>query len=368
MSRYAHLYVHVPFCEVICHYCHFYTARTAEADQAAFFAALGLEAERASASFAPKLHAVYFGGGTPGASPPELLARLLEKLAPRLTPGTEITLEANPSLVDRERVRAWKEAGINRVSLGVQSLDDNVLKSLGRAHSALEAREALELCAAVVGNVSCDLIYAVPGQAEEAPAGHARELHRLGAQHLSLYHLTLEKEHFLHARLPGDDFAWRQLRRVADTLEPEGFHHYEIASFALPGRESRNNKNYWSGGPYFALGPSAHGFDGERERWTHVSDWREYVRRAAAGESTRAWTETLTDDQRRIEVLFTSLRTSEGLDVAAFRARFGEDLPATRAELFSRWHGEKLIRIEDGRLTLTFAGRMLADEIARALL
>jgi oxygen-independent coproporphyrinogen-3 oxidase len=368
MAEFRHIYVHVPFCDVICHYCHFYTARTAETDQREFFRALGKELRRARGGLSSGLEAIYFGGGTPGASPPDELAKFLELLKTHRTEKTEITIETNPSNVTRERARLWREAGINRVSLGVQSLDDATLRRLGRVHSADEARRAVDAIAGEIDNVTCDLIYAVPEQDEALPAAHALELHRLGAKHLSFYHLTLEKGHFLHSKLPPDDFAWRQLRRVADALEPIGFDHYEIASFALPGRESRNNKNYWFGGPYFALGPSAHGFDGDRTRWTHVSDWREYVRRAEVGECTRAWTETLTDEQRRIEVVFTSLRTREGLDLKAFRKSFGESLAETRAELLGRWREEGLARLDGGRLVLTFEGRMLVDELTKALL
>ncbi|MGZ3683489.1 MAG: radical SAM family heme chaperone HemW [Bdellovibrionota bacterium] len=364
-----YVYVHIPFCEVICHYCHFYTARAAEArDQGPFFRALGLEANRALPDLAPELEAIYFGGGTPGASPPEKIANFLQLFGNRISPQTEITLETNPSNVTKERARAWRDAGVNRLSLGVQSLDDPTLKRLGRAHTADEARRAVEICGAEIPNLSCDLIYAVPEQPEGTPAAHALELHHLGARHLSLYHLTLEKNHFLHANLPSDTFAWNQLRHVADTLEPLGFRHYEVASFALPGAQSRNNMNYWSGGPYLAFGPSAHGFDGNLERWSHVSDWREYERRAEAGESTRAWTEQLTDEQRRIEVIFTRLRTSSGLDLDAFARRFGSDLRETHRSWILRWEKEGLAKVEESCLVLTFSGKMLLDEIARALI
>jgi oxygen-independent coproporphyrinogen-3 oxidase len=369
MSAYRHIYVHIPFCEVICHYCHFYTARAAEApSQEPFFAALGKEVARALPEMGEKLQAVYFGGGTPGASPPEEIAKFLALLAPRLTAETEITLETNPTNVTLERARAWREAGINRISLGVQSLDDPTLKRLGRAHSAEQARAAVRALAREIPNLSCDLIYAVPEQPQEIPCQHALELHALGARHLSLYHLTLEKEHFLHPQLPSDAFAWRQLRQVADALLPLGFHHYEVASFGLSGAESHNNKNYWHGGPYLAFGPSAHGFDGERTRWSHVSDWREYIRRAEVGESTRAWTENLTQEQRRIEVIFTSLRTAEGLNLAAYRHKFGEDPQKTRSASLARWAEDGLAAIAKDHLVLTFKGRMLADEIARILL
>lgn len=368
MPRYRHLYVHVPFCEVICHYCHFYTARARGADQPAFFRALAADLSRQEQELAPELEAVYFGGGTPSASPPELIAGFLESLGTRVTKNTEVTIEANPTKATRHLAKAWREAGINRVSLGVQSLDDELLKKLGRAHDSSEAKAALAGVRAEIENVSCDLMYAVPGQPEDFPAKEAVELVSLGACHLSAYHLTLEKEHFLHASLPPDDFAWRQIHAVAEALGARGFRHYEVASFARPGFESRNNQNYWSGSPYLALGPSAHGFDGARERWSNVSDWREYVRRAEAGESTRAWTENLTDEQRRIEVIFVSLRTDQGLDLAGFKAEFGVDLVDQRPALFERWEKDGLGHLAQGRFVLTFRGRMLIDEIARALI
>ncbi len=368
MTHFRHIYVHIPFCEVICHYCHFYTARTKEARQPEFFAALEREVDSYSAELGPELEAIYFGGGTPAASPPELIAAFLDRLRSQITPTTEITLEANPANVTKENARAWKQAGVNRVSLGVQSLNDGLLKKLGRVHSANDARRAVEICVEAIGNVSGDLMYAVPDQDEQEPGRQALELARLGLQHVSAYHLTLEPSHFLHQKLPPDSFAWKQIRGIADNLLPLGFHHYEVASFAATGRESRNNKNYWSGGPYLALGPSAHGFDGERKRWINVPDWREYIRRVEAGESAASETENLTEEQRRIEVIFTSLRTSEGLDLTAFRARFGEDLLQKRAALFSRWQAEGLGALTDGRFVLSFSGRMLADEIAKGLL
>lgn len=368
MASFRHIYIHVPFCEVICHYCHFYTARTKEARQPEFFAALGKEFGFYEAELGEKLEAVYFGGGTPAASPPELIAELLEKLRPRLSVGTEITLEANPANVSRENAKLWKQAGINRVSLGVQSLDDRLLRKLGRVHSANDARFALENCRAEIENVSCDLMYAVPEQPAQEPGLQALELVNLGASHISAYHLSLEKDHFLHAHLPPDGYAWEQIRGIADKLQPFGFLHYEVASFAAPGKESRNNKNYWSGGPYLALGPSAHGFDGANRRWWNVADWREYTRRIEAGESAVAENENLTPEQRRIEVIFTELRTAKGLDLEAFQERFGTDLVSQKSALFERWQKEGLGQVTNGHFVLSFSGKMLADEIAKSLL
>lgn len=368
MAPFRYIYVHIPFCEVICHYCHFYTARSKEARQPEFFAALEKELASAESRLAESLEAIYFGGGTPAASPPELLHGFLQLLSKKITPSTEITLETNPANVNEENVRAWKRAGVNRISLGVQSLDDKLLKRLGRMHSADDARKAAELCLAEIPNVSADLMYAVPEQREDLPGEHALELVKLGVQHISAYHLSLEPDHFLYSKLPPDAHAWEQIRGISDRLTPLGFRHYEVASFALPGRESRNNKNYWAGQPYLALGPSAHGFDGEQTRWHNVADWEEYVRRVENGESAVGETEHLTREQRRIETIFTSLRTLEGLDLVAFERHFGENLATKRAEMILRWQKEGLAEVTNGQLVLSFSGKMLADEIAKALL
>lgn len=360
--------MHVPFCEVICHYCHFYTARSKDARQPEFFGALMKHAASDFSRMGDKLDAIYFGGGTPAASPPVQIGSFLSSLKDLITSATEITLEANPANVTSENVKRWKESGINRISMGVQSLNDELLRKLGRMHTADEARRALDVCLAEIDNVSCDLMYAVPGQPEEEPGKQALELVRRGATHLSAYHLTLEKEHFLHPQLPTGEFAWKQIRSIADRVVPLGLGHYEIASFAASDRESVNNKNYWSGGPYLALGPSAHGFDGESTRWTNVSDWQEYIRKVEAGESPLAWTENLTPQQRLIEVVFTSIRTSEGLDLKSFESKFGIDLVSQKKGLFERWEKEDLGTVTKGRFVLSFSGRMLADEIAKKLI
>ncbi|MGZ3710206.1 MAG: radical SAM family heme chaperone HemW, partial [Bdellovibrionota bacterium] len=275
-----YLYVHLPFCEVICHYCDFYTVRAKDARHEEFFTALRAEASTQLPLLAPEIKAIYFGGGTPSASPPELVHSFLEIFRDRVTAETEITLEANPTNISPAIVASWKAAGINRISLGIQSLDDKILKRLGRVHSGKQAIAALETCLTAFENVTGDLIYGVPEQSEEQPAQHAATMAKLGLKHISAYNLTLEPGHFLHPRLPADDFSWKQIRKLAETLEARGFSHYEISNFAVPGFESRNNMNYWKGGGYLALGPSAHGFDGEYTRWHNVADWEEYVKRA----------------------------------------------------------------------------------------
>jgi oxygen-independent coproporphyrinogen-3 oxidase len=367
-ERYAHIYVHLPFCEVICHYCDFYTVRAKHARHEEFFAALGAEARAAAGKLAPELKALYFGGGTPSVSPPGLLKEFIELFRDRITPQTEVTLEANPLNVTEENARAWKVAGINRVSLGIQSLDDQRLKRLGRTHKGAQAREALEICVREFGNVSADLIYGVPDQPEDEPAEHAELMARAGAKHISCYHLTIPNSHFLFRKLPGDEFAWAQINRIHERLSQLGFGHYEASNFGLPGFESRNNLNYWRGGPYWALGPSAHGFNGSHQRWWNVADWEAYTYRLQRGESVVEEVEDLSEEQRKTEILFTGLRIAAGIEFHELSARLGYDFAARHEPLFRRWEKEGLGTLANGRFIPSFSGRMLADELARRLL
>jgi oxygen-independent coproporphyrinogen-3 oxidase len=365
---YRHVYAHFPFCDVICHYCDFYTARSQEARQEEFFSALLREVELALPFLPEKLTALYLGGGTPGLSPPPLLHKFLAAFGSRLGPETEITIEANPTLLDRETARAWAEMGINRVSLGLQSLDDGILKRLGRVHDGKTGLHALETVREFIPNVSGDLIYGVPGQQEGELAREGEAIAAAGATHLSAYHLTLAPSHFLHAKLPADTFAWNQIRLLSEALAGLGFAHYEVSNFCLPGKFSRNNCNYWQGGAYWALGPSAHGFDGKFQRWKNVADWEKYVTLLARGESPVESRETLTLEQRRIETLFTALRTSQGLCLEEFLAHFQVDLLERHASFMRKLQQDGLGTLDNGYFALTFAGRMLADEIVHRLL
>jgi oxygen-independent coproporphyrinogen-3 oxidase len=368
MPAYRHIYVHLPFCDVICHYCDFYTARNKDARYDEFFKALGAEAKLNLAKLTEPLEALYFGGGTPSAAPTDWLSDFIRIFRPWINAETEITLEANPNNITEANMRAWKAMGINRLSMGIQSLDDTILKRLGRVHGAEPARQALRLAQAYIPNISGDLIYGVPGQGEDDPARDALNMAGLGLTHISAYHLTIPSNHFLYKKLPEDSFAWKQIEKVAEALATLGFEHYEVSNFGKPGYHSKNNGNYWRGGPYLALGPSANGFDGESTRWKNVADWEEYVARLGRGESPIEETERLTAEQRRIEILFTSLRTSEGLDLGRFQKEFGEDLSLRHASLFAALEKDGLGTLANGRFVLTFAGRMLTDEIVRKLL
>jgi oxygen-independent coproporphyrinogen-3 oxidase len=363
-----HIYVHIPFCEVICHYCDFYTARASEANHLDFFSALSIEAEKIIPLLDKKISALYLGGGTPSVSPIIFLEKFLSIFKNHIDQNTEITIEANPTNIKKDTASDWGKIGINRISIGIQSLDDKILKKLGRVHTAKQALNAIDSCLKFVPNVSGDLIYAVPEQEEIDPANHALEMANIGVSHFSAYHLTLNSNHFLHPKLPTDSFAFNQLKNINDLLSPKGYRHYEISNFGRPGFESKNNLNYWHGGPYLALGPSAHGFDGNNKRWQNISDWRKYIKNISAGISTQESIEQLSLEQRKIEAIFTGLRLEEGLNLHEIENRYSCQIIAGREQLFSRWQIEGLGKLDNGWFKPTFKGRMLADEIAQKLL
>jgi oxygen-independent coproporphyrinogen-3 oxidase len=366
--NYQYVYTHFPFCDVICHYCDFYTARTKESEQSRFFEALNLEAKIFLEKYSPKLKALYLGGGTPSVSPPDELEKFLSLFLPFLEPGAEVTLEANPNNIHDLILSRWKSMGINRVSLGIQSLDDKTLKRLGRTHSASDAKESLKKIRAIFENTSADLIYGVPETTLDSCISDAKQLVELGVNHLSAYHLTLEPKHFLFTKLPTDDFAGEQIMQLSEFLQKSGFDHYEFSNFAKPGFSSKNNSNYWRGGPYYALGPSAHGFDGTNIRWKNISDWQIYINKIHGDSSAVDSTEQLSSEQLQIERLFTSLRTKEGIDLVRWKREFGFPLEEKSASFLEKLGNEGLATLSNERIVLTLKGRMLADEIVKKLL
>jgi oxygen-independent coproporphyrinogen-3 oxidase len=365
---FEYVYVHLPFCEVICHYCDFYTARNKDARHEDLFAALHLELESYRSQLATTLKAIYFGGGTPGLSPTPLLKKFLGEFSSHINPETEITLEVNPNNVNREIVSAWREAGINRLSMGIQSLRDDLLKKLGRTHSGEDAMNALKLCAETFSNVSGDLIYGVPGQENSVPAEEAERMADLGLTHLSAYHLSLSPQHFLFSKLPEDNIAFEQIKLVSERLAQKGFEHYEISNFAKPGKESRNNSNYWHGGAYLALGPSAHGFDGNALRWHNIANWEEYCTRLQSGKSVIVEKENLSLEQRKIEYLFTRLRLQSGINLKEFETLFGVSLEKEKTALFEDLKKMGLGELGNGHFLPSFRGRMLGDELVQKFL
>jgi len=368
------LYIHVPFCSAICNYCNFNRGLFDAALKARYVDALAAEIARAGGAGAPA-DTIFLGGGTPSLLEPEEVARLLAACGAAfdLSPDREVTLEANPESVTRERLAAYRSAGVNRISFGVQSFRDDELRRLSRLHGADRARAAVsEARAAGFDSLSLDLMMWLPGQQVGQWLESVDQAIALAPEHLSLYMLEVYpnaplKEEMARARwsqAPDDDAA-AMYEAAMERLDAAGYEQYEISNVARPGRRSRHNLKYWTDGDWIGFGCGAHSTVGGT-RWKNVAATEEYVARIGRGASTAVDVRRLSPEERVGEALFTGLRLSEGIDEAAIRARYGVDVWARYgAELEPHLEAGLLMR-QDGCLRLTRRGMLLANEVMAA--
>jgi oxygen-independent coproporphyrinogen-3 oxidase len=371
------LYVHVPFCEVKCTYCHFAIdpRRPDGPRQERYLRAVLAEMGAAEAGPADTL---YFGGGTPSLMAADRLAQVVSAARERfaLPASAEVTVEANPRDLDREGYRALRAAGATRLSLGVQSFDDSVLAQMGRRHSAADARTAVEAArAAGFASVSIDLILGWEGETRERWAAALEGVRALAPDHVSLYVLEVEDRTVLSHRarhgglsLPDDDLVADLYRRTVDALGAQGLARYEISNFARPGFESRHNAKYWDDVPFLGFGLSAHSYRGGR-RWWNLDTYGGYCRtvETAGPAAARAGERVLAPAERRAEALFTGLRRSRGIDRAAFAGRYGTDPIDEFGPALADAFAAGLIELEGGVLRLTDDGVLVSNEVFRAL-
>jgi putative oxygen-independent coproporphyrinogen III oxidase len=373
------VYVHWPFCLAKCPYCDFNSHVRHEApDEARFTRAIATElAHMAVRTGAREVTSVFFGGGTPSLMKPETVSAILESISRHWTmrADTEITLEANPTSVEADRFRGYRAAGVNRVSLGVQALDDASLKALGRMHTAAEALAAVAIAKAAFPRVSFDLIYARPNQ---TPDRWREELKRALAEdveHHSLYQLTIEEGtpfFALHRagklKVPDSDLARELWDVTQETCEAAGFSAYEISNHARPGAESRHNLVYWRSGEYAGVGPGAHGrlnATGGRIATSTERHPERWLMRVEAEGHGLIEDERLGAIERADEFLLMGLRLREGIERARFRQLAGRDFDAARIESLSQ---EGMIETTpEGRLRVTAAGFPVLDAIVADL-
>lgn len=373
------IYVHWPYCARICPYCDFNVVRDRGRidEQAALAAAILDDLEAQAARLGPRrLESIFFGGGTPSLMDPAAVAAVIERTRGLFTPAgpVEITLEANPTDAEAGRFAALAEAGVNRLSLGVQALDDESLARLGRNHSAAEARRAAALAARAFDRLSIDLIYARPGQTAQAWADELRAALDWGFEHLSPYQLTIEpRTAFGQAAArgalipPDEDQAATLYETTQAVLEAAGFEAYEVSNHARgPAARSAHNLHVWRGGEYLGLGPGAHGrlnLDSARTATVARRAIADYVAGVAAG---APWSEAEPLDPRAEaeERVLLGLRTTEGVETAVL-ARLGRtpDAPPVRDLI-----DDGFVTLSDGRLAATARGRPVLDALLRTLL
>jgi oxygen-independent coproporphyrinogen-3 oxidase len=366
------VYVHVPYCLKKCPYCDFNShARDGELPEAAYTEAIRAEIRR----WAPRAHgrpaaSVFFGGGTPSLFAPAFFAAVLEELDAHigLAPDCEITLEANPGASEAERFAGYRAAGVNRLSIGVQSLTDTHLAALGRVHSAAEARAAAaQARQAGFDDLNLDLMFGLPGQSPEQAVADLDGLLALAPEHIALYQLTIEPNTVFWARpptLPDEDGLADTETALRSRLAQAGFRQYEVSNHARPGHECRHNRNYWEFGDYLGLGAGAHGKLTTSEgvmRTRNYAGPEAYLERAAAGEAT-AETRSLGADDLVAEFALNAFRLNEAVPLALFRERTG--LPATAlAPPARRAEAAGLLQPADDQLVPTERGRAFLNDL-----
>jgi oxygen-independent coproporphyrinogen-3 oxidase len=374
------VYVHWPFCAAKCPYCDFNShVRHQPVDQERFARAFNTELKTMRARTGPReVTSIFLGGGTPSLMRPETVASVLESVARYWTvpDGIEVTLEANPSSVEAERFRGYRAAGVNRVSLGVQALNDADLRFLGRLHNVAEALHAIALAREIFPRLSFDLIYARPGQTPEAWSTELEQAIGHAADHLSLYQLTIEEGtrfHTLHAagkfEIPDGDHAAELYAVTQEVTASRGLPAYEISNHARPGAESRHNLTYWRYGEYVGVGPGAHGRfveNGGRRVVTMAEKmpetWANLVEAKGHGV---VGGETLTRSEEADEFLLMGLRLAEGIDLSRYEQLSGRPLSSTRMSILQ--DEGLVVPVANSRLRATPSGMIVLDAVVADL-
>ena len=370
------LYVHMPWCVRKCPYCDFNShEKKGDLPEEAYCAALVADLENALPwIWGRRVHSIFFGGGTPSLFSARSIDGLLSEFRARIPipAGTEITLEANPGTFEAQKFRDFRAAGVNRLSIGIQSFNDTHLKALGRIHSAEEARRAIDIAQKNFDNINLDLMYGLPEQSLEEARADIAEGIRHGTTHLSAYQLTLEPNTVFFSRpprLPAHDLAAQMQEDLEGLLAGAGFEHYETSAFARPDCRSRHNVNYWKFGDYLGLGAGAHGkisFPDRIERHARAKQPREYLAMAAEGKSIVEHAKVARADLP-FEFMLNALRLIDGVPVALFRERTGLEITVIEAALA---RGEALGLIERDWQTLrpTVKGQRFLNELLELFL
>lgn len=370
LSAMSGLYLHIPFCKKICAYCDFFRVadlRAMEPTLRAMHEEMDAERDFLSDS---KLRTIYFGGGTPSLVAPSQIASFIEHADKLWGCGDveELTLEANPDDINKEFVSELRATPINRISLGVQSFDDDELLFMNRRHTSAEAVDAVKrLQDSGLENITIDLIFGVDGFDNGVLSRSVEQAIALGVQHISAYHLTIEPRTLFYKRLQcgemcevAEEVSQQEFKLVHDMLTAAGFEHYEVSNYALKGYRARHNSSYWHGAQYLGIGPGAHSYNGEIRRWSEQSVGGYCVRREYESEK-------LSEIDHRNEYIMTSLRCAEGIDTEYFKTRFGEQALMQVMGLAQRWTASGDLCFEQGWLKIPARRFLISDAIIESL-
>jgi len=370
----AGIYIHIPFCRKACHYCNFHFSTSLQ-NTTDVLQAIEKEIELRSGEVTEEITTIYFGGGTPSLVDNTVIESLLAEIGRNFTinPKAEITLEANPDDISIEKAKSWKDIGINRFSIGIQSFEDNNLQWMNRAHNASQSITAIDIIRETgFENFSIDLIYGTPGQTTEGWTKDLQTAIDLKIPHLSCYALTVEEKTALHNLIEKGEKENVNAEEQAQRFEllmklttAAGYHHYEISNFALPGYESKHNSAYWEGVPYLGIGPSAHSYDGIKRKW-NIANNISYTK-AILDHSPQFEEEVLSKNERFNEYCMTALRRSKGIEKQKIITLVGtEGLSIINKMILPYIESNKVIEDENS-WKLTNEGKFFADGIAASL-
>lgn len=374
---FSRLYLHIPWCTAKCAYCSFNskTGSAADLDETATLLLREMELTARLYQASQPLSSIYFGGGTPSLLQPEQVGRLIEQ-SRRLwqhDQNIEITLEANPGTLTPDTLAGFRRAGVNRLSLGVQSFDDAALRQLGRLHSADQARKAVQSAlTSGFDSIGLDLICGLPEQTLADWHQQLDQALELAPDHISVYNLTIEEGTPFHRqyppgspKLPDDDTTAAMLELADELLVRAGFEHYELANYARPGKRSSHNCGYWQRDGYLGLGPSAHSFlqSGWGLRFCNPPDHRNWAASIRAGTPAHQDITQLSREDARSEAIFLGLRQSDGVRLDRFEELFGEKLEDIYHHQLERLQKAGLLQRESGRLRLTRKGMLLSNQV-----
>ena len=378
----AGLYIHIPFCKAKCRYCDFVSF--ADCESMGEYCAALLKEMRLAAAALPKqtYDTVFFGGGTPSILPVGAVKLLLDTLRAsyEITPNAEITIEANPGTLDAEKLREYRDAGINRLSMGLQSTNDILLETIGRIHRYADFVQNYESArAAGFTNISADLMYGLPGQTVKDHLDAIEALYKLGLEHISAYSLIVEEGTPLYTdvtggaeSLPAEDDVYLMHRRGMEFLETLGYARYEISNFAKPGFASRHNLNYWDNGTYLGLGLNSHSamrVEGKWMRFANTARLSDYIQSCNQGvRPLAAKPEEIPRAEEMFETVMLGLRKTKGISEAEFHARFGESLEEAYGEALAQLSGRGWLIREGGFCRLTDEGLDFQNEALLAFL
>ncbi len=370
----AGVYIHIPFCKQACHYCNFHFST--QKNHIPIVYAILKEIEINQKKFNNKnISTIYFGGGTPSIIENSLIKDIIDKIINKynVKNNCEITLEVNPDDINNKKLNSWKKIGINRLSVGVQSFNNDLLKKLNRTHSAKVALDSIKNIKKIFNNYSIDLMFGTPGSSKDTIKKDLSILKKINPPHVSIYNMTLEKRTVFYKlfknnkmSLPSEKSVLDQYYLILNELERLGYENYEISNYARNNFHSKHNSNYWNNIEYIGYGPSAHSYD-KMYRYWNVSDNKEYIRLINKGKNVYE-KEKLTKTEKLNEYILTRIRTKRGIDQKELLKTFNIDFFKEKEKELNLFKKKKLLTITNSMISLTRKGKIVSDSITEKII